>query len=91
MDADIGRLEQDLTAIGKPPRDQILHHFLLAVDGDALTDQIAEADVVQRPAEGEITPLWNMPSRRMRSPTPVSTRRSLAHCSISPARMRVSM
>ncbi len=53
MDAHIGHLEQDLTAIGEPARDQILHHFLLAVDGDPLADQIAEADVVQRPPKAK--------------------------------------
>src|SRR6516165_11334506 len=36
-------------------------------------------------------PLWNIASRCIRSPTPVSIRRSLAHCSMSPARMRLSM
>ena len=57
VNTDICHLEQDPTAIGEPTRDQILQYFLLAVDGDALADQIAEADVVQRPAEGEIDPV----------------------------------
>ena len=54
MDADVGRLEQDLAAIGEPPVDQILHHLLLAIDGHALADELAEIDVVQGPAEAEI-------------------------------------
>ena len=48
MNAHVARLEQDLAAIGQAPRHQILHHLLLAVDGHALADQIAEIDVVQR-------------------------------------------
>src|SRR5204862_1562192 len=52
--AHIARLEQNLSAVGEPPLDQILHHLLLAVDGDAFADEIAEIDVVQRAAEGEI-------------------------------------
>ena len=54
MDADVGRLEQDLAAIGEPPVDQILHHLLLAIDGHALADELAEIDVVQGAAEAEI-------------------------------------
>ena len=40
-------------AVGEQPRHQILHHLLLAVDGDALADQLAEVDVVQRAVEIE--------------------------------------
>ena len=38
VDADVGRLEQNLSAIGQPPRDQVFHNFLLAIDGHALAD-----------------------------------------------------
>src|SRR5262245_10046284 len=55
--AHVARLEQNLSAIGKPPRDQVLHHLLLAVDGHALADELAEIDVVQRAAEGKIDPV----------------------------------
>src|SRR5262249_10201793 len=48
------RLEQNLTAVGVPPLDQVLHHLLLAVDGHALADEIAEIDVVQGAAEGKM-------------------------------------
>ena len=37
--AHIACLEQNLAAVGEPPLDQILHHLLLAVDGDALADE----------------------------------------------------
>jgi hypothetical protein len=43
-----------LSAVGEPPRDQVLHQLLLAVDGHALADQLAEIDIVQGAAEGEI-------------------------------------
>ena len=36
VDADAIDLEQQRPAVGEPPRHQILHHLLLAVDGDAL-------------------------------------------------------
>src|SRR5216684_4671343 len=55
--ADVDRLEQDRSAVGQPPRDQVLYHLLLAVDGHALPDQLAEIDVVQGAAEGEIDPV----------------------------------
>jgi hypothetical protein len=54
MDAHVARLEQNLPAVGEPPRNQVLHHLLLAVDGYALAHEVAEIDVVQGPAEGEI-------------------------------------
>ena len=38
---DVLDLEQDLPAVGEALRDQVLHHLLLAVDGDALADQLA--------------------------------------------------
>ena len=38
MHADIVDFEQQRVAIGQPLRHQVLHHFLLAVDGDALVD-----------------------------------------------------
>ena len=40
-------LEQDLRHRREPARDQILHDLLLAIDGDAAPDQLAEIDVVQ--------------------------------------------
>src|SRR5262249_19486789 len=54
VDAHVARLEQNLSAVGEPTRDQVLHQLLLAVDGHALADQLAEVDVVQGAAEGEI-------------------------------------
>src|SRR5262249_49160803 len=54
VDAHVARLEQNLAAVGEPPRDQVLHHLLLAVDGHALADELAEIDVVQGAAEGKI-------------------------------------
>ena len=54
VNADVARLEQDLATIRKAPVDQILHHLLLAVDGHALADELAEIDVVQGAAEAEI-------------------------------------
>src|SRR5262249_20431854 len=53
VDADVLDLEQDLDAVGKKARHQVLHHLLLAVDGNALADQVAEIDVVQRAVEIE--------------------------------------
>ena len=38
----------------EPPGDQILYDLLLAVDGHALADQLAEIDVVQGTTEREI-------------------------------------
>src|SRR5262249_8266482 len=55
--ADVARLKQQLPAVGEPPRDQVLHHLLLAVDGHALADEFAEIDVVQSAAEGKIDPV----------------------------------
>src|SRR5262249_30182555 len=52
--AHVARLEQNLAAVGKPPLDQVLHHLLLAVDGHALADELAEIDVVQGAAERKI-------------------------------------
>jgi hypothetical protein len=54
MDADVARLEQDLTAVREAPVDQVLHHLLLTIDGHALADELAEIDVVQGAAEAEI-------------------------------------
>ena len=54
MNGDVGRLEQDLPAIGESARNQVLDHLLLAVDGDALPDQLLEIDVVQRAVEAEV-------------------------------------
>src|SRR5215475_3105024 len=54
VDAHVARLEQNLSAVGEPPRDQVLHHLLLAVDGYALAHEVAEIDVMQGTAEGEI-------------------------------------
>src|SRR5215813_6554085 len=54
VNAHVARLEQNLAAVGEPPRDQVLHHLLLAVDGHALADELAEIDVVQGAAEGKI-------------------------------------
>src|SRR5262245_19390996 len=54
VDAHVARLEQYCPALREPPLDQILYHFLLAVDGHTLADEIAEIDVVQGAAEGEI-------------------------------------
>ncbi len=47
-------LEQDLRIVGEPARDQILHDLLLAIDGDAATDQLAEIDTVQLAVERKI-------------------------------------
>src|SRR6516164_8406686 len=52
--AHVARLEQNLAAVREPPRDQVLHHLLLAVDGHALADELAEIDVVQGAAEGKV-------------------------------------
>src|SRR5262249_28474270 len=52
--AHVTRLEQNFPAVGEPPRDQVLHHLLLAVDGHALADELAEIDVVQGAAEGKV-------------------------------------
>ena len=52
--AHVARLEQNLPAVGEPPLGQVLHHLLLAVDGHALADELAEIDVVQGAAEGKI-------------------------------------
>src|SRR5262249_26219348 len=57
VDAYVLDLEQDLPPVSEPPRDEVLHHLLLAVDGDALSDQLAEVDVVQRAVEAEVNPV----------------------------------
>src|SRR5437773_1570977 len=54
VDAHVARLEQNGSAVGEPPGDQILYDLLLAVDGHALADQLAEIDVVQGTTEREI-------------------------------------
>ena len=53
MDAHIAHLEQYLSAVSKPPRDESFT-LLLAIDGDPLSHQLAKIDVMQRAAEGEI-------------------------------------
>jgi hypothetical protein len=45
--------KKDLAAVGEPPRDQILDDLLLAVDRDALADQVAEIEMMQRAVEAE--------------------------------------
>ena len=57
VNGDVGGLEQDLSAIRKSARNKILDHLLLAVDGDALPDQLDEIDVVQRAVEAEVEPV----------------------------------
>ena len=52
--ADVVDLERIAHAVGEQPRDQVLHHLLLAVDGDALADQLAEVDVMRLAAEAEM-------------------------------------
>ena len=54
MDADTVDLEQQRPAIGEPALHQILHHFLLAVDGDALVHQRLEIDTVQLAIDADI-------------------------------------
>src|SRR5262245_5258307 len=54
VDTHVVRLEQNCAAVGKSTRDQIFYDFLLAVDGHAFADEIAEIDVVQGAAECEI-------------------------------------
>ena len=54
MDADAVDLEQQRPAIGKSALHQILHHLLLAVDGDALVDQRLEIDAVQVAIDADI-------------------------------------
>ena len=52
--ADAVDLEQKRPAVGKPACHQILHHLLLAVDGDALVDQRLEIDAVQLAVDADI-------------------------------------
>src|SRR5262249_19077461 len=54
VQADVVDLEQDLGALRKSFRHQILDHLLLAVDGDALADELTKIDVVQLAAEAEM-------------------------------------
>src|SRR5512141_1197664 len=54
MNADAIDLEHQRPAVRKPSRHQILHHFLLAVDGDALVDQFLEIDTVQVTVDADI-------------------------------------
>ena len=54
MHADRFNFEHNLPTIGEPPRDQILHDLLLAVDGDALADELAEVDVMQLVVEAKM-------------------------------------
>src|SRR5260370_4288590 len=53
-DAHVACLEEYCPAVREPPLDQILYHFLLAVDGHTLADELAEIDVVQGAAEREV-------------------------------------
>ena len=51
------RLEQDRAAAAKPRRDQVLHHLLLAVDGDDLARrQHRQVDVDDAAAEADVEP-----------------------------------
>ena len=52
--ADTIDLEQQRPAVGKPAHDQVLHHFLLSVDGHALVDQGFEIDAVQAAIDADI-------------------------------------
>src|SRR5262249_43201346 len=54
VDAHVARLEQYCSAVGEALFNQILYHLLLAVNGHALADEIAEIDVMQGAAEREI-------------------------------------
>src|SRR5260370_28868153 len=56
-DAQVACLEEYCPAVREPPLDQILYHFLLAVDGHTLADELAEIDVVQGAAEREVDPV----------------------------------
>ena len=47
VNADVVDLEQQRPAVGEPLLDQVVHHLLLVVDGDALVDQRLEVDAVQ--------------------------------------------
>src|SRR5262245_13651161 len=53
-EAHVVDLKQDLGALREPFRHQILDHLLLAVDGDALANQLAKIDVVQLATEAEM-------------------------------------
>ena len=54
MDADVVDLEQQRPAVGEPALNQILHHLLLAVNGDALVHQRLEIDAVQVAVDADI-------------------------------------
>src|SRR5260370_42400870 len=56
-DAQVACLEEYCPAVREPPLDQILYHFLLAVDGHTLADELAEIDVLQCAAEREVYPV----------------------------------
>ena len=89
--ADVVDLEQDLSAVGKPPRDQVLHHLLLAIDGDALADQLAEIDVVQRAVEAEMDAVVEHPLALHALADAGLDQQIARPCSIRPARMRLSI
>ncbi len=54
MHADAVGFEQQRPAVSQPSLHQILHDFLLAVDGDALVDQRLEIDAAQVAIDADI-------------------------------------
>ena len=53
-------LEQDRPVIGEPPGDQVLHHFLLAIDGDCLAaGQLPEVEAVPMLADLDLDALMH--------------------------------
>jgi len=48
------RLEPDLAAVRQPLQDQVLDHFLLAVDRDAAACQSSEVDAVLVPSKAKL-------------------------------------
>src|SRR5262249_23204549 len=54
-------LEQYLATVGEAAGNEILHDFLLAINGYTLADQLAKIDVMQRAAEAEADAVMRQP------------------------------
>jgi hypothetical protein len=49
-----GGLEEDGPSVGEPAGDEVLHHLVLAVDGDRLAGQLLEGDAVRAAVEADL-------------------------------------
>jgi hypothetical protein len=61
VQTDVIDLKKNLATISKSLCDQILDDLLLAIDGDALADQLAKVDLVERAVETEMNAIVREP------------------------------